>query len=162
VNDVRCQMKTEKSSKKMKFKFVFVTFCLFSFNNHNNNVNCIKVQEPIVKFSEVTKFECNSSTKKRLFDDRVKIVKIKNKFYLNGTIEFMNRLNQKQFTYVTVTTIPQQTRIIDYYNFCLFMSHEEFFLFPLLKDVKHCPLKLSVSVFMNKRNLKFKIEIIST
>lgn len=133
----------------MRFKFVFVI--LFLSLSHNN-VNSVKkrVQEPIIKFSEVTKFECNSpatATIKRLFDDRVKIVKIKNKFYLNGTIEFMNRLNQKQFTYVTVTTIPQQTRIIDFYNFCLFMSHEEFFLFPLLKEVKHCPLKQSVSVF---------------
>jgi hypothetical protein len=129
----------------MRFEFLLVILVLLSFSFAIRS----KVQEPIIKFSEVSKFECNVESTKRLFDDRVKIVKIKNKFFLNGTIEFMNRLNQKQFTYVTVTTIPNTTRTIDYYNFCMFMSHEEFILFPLLKELKHCPLKQSVSDLSN-------------
>lgn len=142
----------------MKFLFVVIlilstmTFAIRSTTTKTSN----KIVEPMIKFSEVVKFNCNRN-QKTLFDDRTKIVKIKNKFYLNGTIEFMHRLNQKQFTYVTVTTIPQTSQTIDYYNFCLFMTHEEFILFPLLQHLKrHCPLRQSVSIFFfvnNPRNL---------
>lgn len=138
----------------MKFNF-FVAFLFFVSSLSSFVIHSVKVKEPIIRFSEVVRFDCNSKSTKPLFDDRIKVVKIKNKFYLNGTIEFMNRLNQRQFTYVTVTTIPKTTRTIDYYNFCLFMSHEEFILFPLLKELKHCPLKQSVSVEFHK----FVIEI---
>lgn len=134
---------------RLIFAVILILSSLSSASFAIRSATTTKAAEPIIKFSEVVKFNCYSKSErhtKTLFDDRTNIVKIKNKFYLNGTIEFMHRLTQRQFTYVTVTTIPQSSRTIDYYNFCLFMSHEEFVLFPVLQHLKHCPLKQSVSL----------------